>query len=205
MKTTITKPKTERMRIQRGSRLNTPRRSSIGPVIELVPSLLAIKSILVPIDFSATSKKALQYALPFAEQFGAQIILLHVVEPVATPDSAYFPLMMENEQVSQACKAELDLLCRQSALPAKLIEKTLVRRGVAFQEITEAARALKVDLIILTTHGHTGLKHVVLDRPAFRRTLSGSRDSLFGVCGPQPVRSFEKALLILPQTGCFRW
>jgi nucleotide-binding universal stress UspA family protein len=168
MKTTFTKPKTERMRIQRGSSLKTPRRSSIGPVIELVPSLLAIKSILVPIDFSATSKKALQYALPFAEQFGAQIILLHVVEPVATPDFAYFPLMMENEQVNQACKAELDLLCRQSALPAKLIEKTLVRKGVAFQEITEAARALKVDLIILTTHGHTGLKHVVLGSTAER-------------------------------------
>ena len=56
--------------------------------IDLVPALVQIKSILVPIDFSASSEKALAYAVPFARQFGAQLTLLHVVEPVATPDFA---------------------------------------------------------------------------------------------------------------------
>ena len=46
-----------------------------------IPQILNLKKILMPIDFSATSKQAFQYALRFAEQFGCEIILLHVVEP----------------------------------------------------------------------------------------------------------------------------
>ena len=50
-------------------------------MVELVPQILHLKKILVPIDFSDMSKKAFQYALRFAEQFGCEIVLLHVVEP----------------------------------------------------------------------------------------------------------------------------
>src|SRR5256885_16100759 len=50
-----------------------------------------LKRILVPIDFSAPSQKALDYALPFAKQFGAEIILLHVVEPRTYPESFVMP------------------------------------------------------------------------------------------------------------------
>src|SRR5262245_66068344 len=52
--------------------------------IELVPQILHFNKILVPTDFSETSKKAVQYALRFAEQFSCDIALLYVVEP-ATP------------------------------------------------------------------------------------------------------------------------
>ncbi|OLE56480.1 MAG: hypothetical protein AUG74_19225, partial [Bacteroidetes bacterium 13_1_20CM_4_60_6] len=121
-----------------------------------------MKSILVPIDFSPGSKKALKYALPFARQFGAQIILLHVVEPVGTPDFAYFPLTMENDKVMAIASGKLDLLCRQEAIAPRLIAKTLARHGKAYQEIADAARTLKVDLIIIATHGYTGLKHAFL-------------------------------------------
>src|SRR6476661_522958 len=50
-------------------------------VVEVVPQILNLKKILVPIDFSPMSKKAFQYALRFAEQFGCEIVLLHVIEP----------------------------------------------------------------------------------------------------------------------------
>src|SRR5262249_56081829 len=50
-------------------------------VVELVPQILHPKRILVPIDFSDTSKKAFQYALQFAERFGCKIVLLHLIEP----------------------------------------------------------------------------------------------------------------------------
>ena len=50
-------------------------------MVELVPQVLDLKKILVPIDFSLMSKKAFHYALRFAEQFGCEIVLLHVVEP----------------------------------------------------------------------------------------------------------------------------
>jgi nucleotide-binding universal stress UspA family protein len=130
---------------------------------------LKIKYILVPIDFSAPSKKALDYAVPFAEQFGAKLTLLHVVEPVATPDFANsFPLMMENDKLMAACKAQLQSLVKVQVIDPKLVEKTLVRQGRAFHEIADAARTLKMDLIIISTHGYTGLKHALLGSTAER-------------------------------------
>jgi universal stress protein A len=137
-------------------------------VIELVPSLLKIKSILVPIDFSDTSKKALVYAVRMAEQFGATITMLNVVEPVATPDFAYHPLMLETDQIKNAAKTQLVAMVKKLNLPENLIEHTVVRYGAPYVEITEAARTLKVDLIIITTHGYTGLKHVFLGSTAER-------------------------------------
>ena len=133
-----------------------------------VPSLLKLTSILVPLDFSETAQKALPYAVKFAEQFGAKLTLLAVVEPFVSPDFAAFPLVMEPEKVMRATKDRLDTLVTKAGLPAHLIEKTLVRHGTPFLEITEAARTLKVDLIILTTHGHSGLKHILMGSTAER-------------------------------------
>src|ERR1044071_3113059 len=58
-----------------------------------------IKSILVPIDFSAESEKALAYAVPLALRLGAKIILLYVLEPIRTPDFAMFPLSLDRKQL----------------------------------------------------------------------------------------------------------
>ena len=49
-----------------------------------VPAMLKFKSILVPIDFSRISRKALDYAVPLAKHFGAKITLLHAIEPLPT-------------------------------------------------------------------------------------------------------------------------
>ena len=133
-----------------------------------MPALVQINSILVPIDFSETSAKALRYAIRMAEQFGSKITLLNVVEPVATPDCAYHPLMLETDKMKESARERLDLLCRKLNLPARMIERTLVRYGTPFAEITAAAKTLKVDLIILTTHGYTGLKHVFMGSTAER-------------------------------------
>ena len=143
-------------------------RRTQAAVIDLVPALVQIKSILVPIDFSETSEKALRYALRMAEQFGSKITLLNVVQPIATPDFAYHPLMLETDKAKESAKARLETLCRKLVVPSRLIEKTVVRYGTPFAEITAAAKSLKVDLIILTTHGYTGLKHVFMGSTAER-------------------------------------
>src|SRR6185503_2810715 len=92
-----------------------------------------------------------------------------VVEPVATPDFVNsFPLMMENDKLMAECKAQLQSLVKQKAIDRKLVEKTLVRQGRSFHEIADAARALKTDLIIMSTHGYTGLKHALLGSTAER-------------------------------------
>jgi len=166
MKTKLIKTKraTPLKPVKRAVRRRRPR----SKVIDLVPALLKIRTILVPTDFSKTSMKALVYAMRMADQFGSKIVLLNVVEPVATPDFAVHPLMLEPEKVKVAAKERLDMVRREANLPPATVAKMLVRFGTPYAEITSAARTLKVDLIILTTHGHTGLKHVFLGSTAER-------------------------------------
>ena len=122
-----------------------------------------ISSILVPLDFSAESRQALAYAVPFARQFGASITLLHVVEPVATPDFAKsFPLVIENEKMMNAAREQFERIAKLEGVDEDLCGRILVRHGRSFQEITGAARDARADLIIISTHGYTGLKHALM-------------------------------------------
>jgi len=124
---------------------------------------LRIKSILVPLDFSTPSRKTLGYAVTFARRFNAKLTLLHVVEPVASADfAAAFPLAMEDDRVMAMAKRELEAVTKAARIPRGIVEKVLVRFGRSFHEIAAAARTLKADLIIISTHGYTGLKHAVL-------------------------------------------
>ncbi|HXJ55060.1 MAG TPA: universal stress protein [Verrucomicrobiae bacterium] len=157
------KPRTGRPTSRLRSLRTPPRKAKI---IDLVPALISIRSILVPVDFSETSTKAVHYAIRMAEQFGAKIVLMNVVEPIVTPDFAY-PMLLEPDKLKAAAKEKLEALSRDIGLPGK-INRCLVRSGAPFAEITDAARALNVDLIILATHGYTGLKHVLMGSTAER-------------------------------------
>ena len=128
-------------------------------------SPIHVRSILVPIDFSPASEKALAYAVPLAKLCGAKLTLLHVLEPVATPDFAAFPLAMDNDRAMRASRVQLQRVASDLQL-RNLAEKFLVRNGRAFNEITSAARTLKMDLIVISTHGRTGLKHVLMGSTA---------------------------------------
>ena len=127
-----------------------------------------VKRILVPIDLSEPSKNALRYALALAQQFGAKLILLYVVEPVATHDFDYHPLVLELDKIMAVARDRLKKLCAQEVVGPSRIEQTLVRNGVAHGEITDAAKRLRADLIVISTHGRTGLKHVWLGSTAER-------------------------------------
>ena len=166
-----TKPvlKTERSRI-----LPTePRRSKATEPISMRPTALPqqikLTSILVPTDFSDASAKALVYAAAFARQFGAKITLLHVVEPIATPDfDSSFPLALDNEAVDAHCKRRLESIAAEHGFDPAIIDKILVRHGRAFHAIATAAKSLNIDLIIVSTHGYTGLKHAFMGSTAER-------------------------------------
>ncbi len=129
-----------------------------------------LKKILVPVDFSDQSRKPLRYAVPFAGQFGAQIILVHVVEPFAWPiDMAEIPLQVqESQEAVQASAADKLEQLRAQTILAPVPSEALVRVGAPWREITRVAAEREVDLIILSTHGHTGLKHVFLGSVAER-------------------------------------
>ena len=132
-------------------------------------SPLTFKSILVPTDFSAPASQALRYAVALAKETGAKLTLLNVIEPIGpTPDFAYNPMVMEDEKVTAAAKAQLHRLVEKEGLTAALVEKTPVRHGIPFHEISGAAATLKSDLIVLATHGYTGFKHILLGSTAER-------------------------------------
>jgi universal stress protein A len=132
------------------------------------PTRVRLRRILVPLDFSGKSRQALEFAVPLAEQYGGKIILIHVVEPM--PAYPPFPgevgvAAVNAGPVAEASQKRLAGLARE-LVPAELLAETTVRHGRAYREIIDAADELGVDLIVIATHGYTGLKHVLLGSTA---------------------------------------
>jgi universal stress protein A len=132
---------------------------------ELVPAVLTLKNILVPTDFSEVSQKALEFAVPIAKQFGARITMVHVIEPLQYSALTYVP--MDQGFPIQHFEEELNALAKRMIEP-ELLKEVLVRAGPAFEEITNVARDCEADLIVITTHGRTGIRHVVMGSTAER-------------------------------------
>jgi universal stress protein A len=121
-----------------------------------------LQKILVPIDFSDCSKKALQYAIAFAEFFDASITLLHVVQ-VSLPGTEFAAIDFHTleSQLVENSDAALEKLVREE-IRDRVPTQAITRVGQPVREAVRAAQELGVDLIIISTHGHTGLKHVFL-------------------------------------------
>ena len=124
---------------------------------------LGIQHILVPIDFSEHSKNALKYAIPYAVQFNARLDLLYVVEPTIYPaDFSFGQVGFPNieEELRKRGSEELNALVRNE-IRGRVPAEAAVRTGKPFYEINEFARENNVDLIIIATHGHTGVEHIL--------------------------------------------
>jgi nucleotide-binding universal stress UspA family protein len=132
--------------------------------LRATPPAFRLRGILVPIDFSESSKKALRYAQPFAEQFGAEIILLHVVGPMMRPEGYMIvPAALESRRVARMDEREARLgALRHHEIGEGIKGDTIVQMGEPFKEIINMAKARKVDLIIIATHGYSGVKHAFL-------------------------------------------
>jgi len=135
----------------------------LGPGEASLPDapVFQLKKILVPVDFSECSLKALQYAVAFARQFGAELSLLHVVEAyLPVPEMGAVDVALIQSQMREAAEKELEKL-RQS-LDAEVSPKAVLRLGNPYLETIRAAKELDTDVIILSTHGRTGLAHVFM-------------------------------------------
>jgi nucleotide-binding universal stress UspA family protein len=127
---------------------------------------MKIKRILVPVDFSNTSLQALDYAIDFGKPFGAELVVLYVVEPVyyATPADLYGPaanismLLEEQRRIGREQLANLAKDLKKRRLKAR----TVLQTGAPYQVIVDAAKKLKADLIVMATHGRTGISHVLM-------------------------------------------
>jgi universal stress protein A len=128
--------------------------------------VLRLRHILVPVDFSPNARQALRMAIPLAAKFHARITLLHVIEPIVYPSEMGIAVP-DRTDTAAASRKQLAMLAHKF-IPRKLHGKTAVRHGQPYFEIAEAARQLKMDLIVLTTHGYSGLKRILLGGTAER-------------------------------------
>jgi nucleotide-binding universal stress UspA family protein len=144
------------------SKKNTPRPASSKPSPSSPPR---IRRLLVPLDFSGKSRQALRYAVPVAEKFGARIVLLHVVEPV--PVTAPEMAMVQPDLLPLKRQAVRQLEELAAALvPPELHDRGVVTIGHAAVEILATAKRVRADMIVLTTHGHSGLKRFFMGSTA---------------------------------------
>lgn len=126
--------------------------------------------ILVPVDFSPPSLEALQLAVRMASSSGATLTLMHVYEPPSyqlMPDAIFMasPETMAR-QISQV-NEQLEKLRRETEAKGPKTT-TVLSEGNAYVEIVKEANAGRHDLVIIGTHGHTALRHLLLGSVAER-------------------------------------
>jgi nucleotide-binding universal stress UspA family protein len=152
--------------------------------------VITLKKILVPIDFSGHSRSALQYAISFARQFRARIDLLYVVEPTIYPaDFSFGQVGFPNieEELRKRAANELESLMRNDIAGRVPATKT-IRSGRPFYEINQYAKEQRIDIIIIATHGHSGMEQILFGSTA-EKVVRGAP------CPVLVVRSGEKGFV----------
>lgn len=127
-----------------------------------------INRILVPIDFSEYSKAALSYSVDLATNFNSELILIYVVEPVIYPPDfsmGQIALPTVDSEMDSRAADELARLSK-SEIPGEIKCRTIVKTGKPFLEIIECAQEENIDLIIIASHGHTGVEHILFGSTA---------------------------------------
>ncbi|HEX8707605.1 MAG TPA: universal stress protein [Pyrinomonadaceae bacterium] len=125
---------------------------------------MEIRSILLPTDFSECANYALQYATSLARTAGASIICVHVVEPVM-PTVGYtgitepLPMSDISDQLEESATRELPKIAGQEECSGLKVEE-VIAHGDASSEIVRVAKERGVDLIVISSHGRTGLGRI---------------------------------------------
>lgn len=132
--------------------------------------MIQLQKILVPTDFSDNARIALDYAAELARSRNAEVLLVHVMEPPIYPVSfgvgpTNLPLM--EQDIRRHVEEALERL-RREAFGDTIRCRCIVREGQPFVEIVKAAREEGADMIVISTHGHSGIKHLLLGSTAER-------------------------------------
>jgi nucleotide-binding universal stress UspA family protein len=129
------------------------------------------RTIVVTTDFSANSVVAIKPALAIAEKFGARIILVHVLEvPSTDQDHPAKDALRDLVEMSREHLAEFG----GKEIGARVPWTPEVATGPAYLAITEVARRYDADLIVVATHGRTGVLHLLLGSVAERVVRTAS-------------------------------
>jgi nucleotide-binding universal stress UspA family protein len=131
---------------------------------------IQIRKILFPTDFSPLAQLALRYAREFAEQFQAQLCCLHVVDEAqqywAALGPEATPVAPPIDDLLNAANAQIQAFADEHLVGLSFAAMTKVVMGKPAHEICEYAREIGCDLLIMATHGHSGVLHALLGSTA---------------------------------------
>ncbi len=125
------------------------------------------KKILCPVDFSEFTKDVVAYAADISRQYGAELHVLHVI-----PNLTYFTpyesfLTPENlVAMEKNIQDEVDRDFKEVLSAVDIDVRKVVRTGVAFVEIIDYAKTEGIDLIVMGTHGRSGIEHILIGNVA---------------------------------------
>jgi nucleotide-binding universal stress UspA family protein len=122
--------------------------------------MLPIKTILHPTDFSAPSEYAFQVACSLARDYGAKLVVFHVDMPPVTIGEVIS--YMEPKEYKEKLWAEFRRLEASEPGIRDLRVETKLVEGNPAKEILKAAREIKPELIVMGTHGRTGLSRLLM-------------------------------------------
>lgn len=144
-----------------------------------------IRRILHPTDFSSASRPAFERALGLARDSRAELIILHVLAPVIPVVGEGYIAPQTYEAIDtaarQSARKKLDALVGR-ARKAGVRARALVLEGTAHERVVSAARAQRVDLIVMGTHGRSGLARLFIGSVA-NRVVSAARCPVMTVRG----------------------
>jgi nucleotide-binding universal stress UspA family protein len=161
IKATITLPK--RTRYATPARPRFRMLNATGAVKQL-----QIRKILVPVDFSSASHQAIKFALPLLRRFGAELHLVHVSAPdVPLSGLAAMPIVLTETESADRVRLHLKRAAEKSAAELQTANIHALR-GEAFEEICRLTRDIDIDLIVISTRGQTGFKHLLMGSTAER-------------------------------------
>ncbi len=127
---------------------------------------LKVQNILIPIDFSDSSRKAFYVGLKFSRVFDAETTVLHVMEPIASFDSGEDMDRQASEvrRVEDGVRRRVNELFEAGGLAEvdRRKVKVEIRAGKPYLEILRFAWQNDVDLIVMGSHGYTGVKHMLI-------------------------------------------
>lgn len=129
-----------------------------------------IKKILFPTDFSKYSDYALQYAISIASAFSAKLYILHVIDHARQQD--YFLVLtltfeeIEDKLMEEAQKKLEELLSKN--ISQEIEFETSIKSGTPFVEIIRAAKQENIDLIVMGSHGRSGISEILIGSVAER-------------------------------------
>jgi universal stress protein A len=129
---------------------------------------MELKKILFATDFSEGSSSSLPYAVSIARQYGAKLYFVHVIYDVVKTSGWYVPHVSMDElyrDMEKNAKAQLEKSFLEEIRGYKDVEH-VVLKGTPYEEISRFAEENKIDLIVIGTHGRTGLDRMLFGSTA---------------------------------------